>query len=688
MEYWARTTENDRKQPLQDHLKGVAQRTKQALPEELQSLGYYAGLWHDLGKYRPEWQDYLLKKGKKCTHAAHGAMLALDQMRTIVPAIAYAIAGHHTGLPKSSDFKKRDFKRKYGKDWEKALKNAQSEIENFLPETFPDIDLPTLRREFAIRMLFSALVDSDRLDAAYFEGLRLNPRPQTNFNPRQLEPATSEINQLRNVFASDCIAAATHPKGFFRLTGVCGIGKTKSSLRWGCIHAETHQMRGIVYVAPVKVIIEQTAQVYRDLLGLDNVLEHHSGYEPKTEDTRNYKLDTERWDKPYIVTSGVQFYESLFSHRPGQCRKLHQLRDRVILIDEAQTIPLHLVIPILDVLETLVQDWGCSIVLMSATQPDFSRLSFSDSQPFLQLWRDARDIIPRDRVLTQYQQLQRVTYHLTHETPWTWDNLLDDIQASGHQQNLIVVNTTKLAREGYQALQNRFGNNTFHLSSRMCPQHRFQVLNEIKDCLKNSSPCYLISTQVIEAGVDIDFPRVYRQLAPLDSIIQTAGRCNRNQRQSPENAVVTVFDLPKSSSPSGDYSKRINITKAVLNNHDYPLGADILPAIQEYFQRLYTEMNAGGQKIQSLRQKYDFPAVDEHFCIIDNDYTTAVVVPWQDGIKRINKLSSKDFLTQAEWRSIQAYSATVPKEHPQIKNCTNGLQIWTGDYDENLGCLE
>ncbi|MFP4009290.1 MAG: CRISPR-associated helicase/endonuclease Cas3, partial [Spirulinaceae cyanobacterium] len=328
-----------------------------------------------------------------------------------------------------------------------------------------------------------------------------------------------------------------------------------------------------------------------------------------------------------------------------------------------------------------------------ATQPDFSRLSFSDSQPFLQFWRNATDIIPRDRITTQYQQLQRVTYHLTHETPWTWDNLLDDIQASGHNQNLIVVNTTKLAREGYQALQKRFGDNTFHLSSRMCPRHRFQVLNEIKKRLENALPCYLISTQVIEAGVDIDFPRVYRQLAPLDSIVQTAGRCNRNQNQSPENAVVTVFDLPKPSSPSEDYKKRINITKAVFNNHTYPLSTDILPAIQAYFQRLYNEMNAGGQEIQTLRHNYDFPAVDKQFKIIANDYAASVVVPWQEGVTRINVLSSKDFLTQADWRSIQAYFATVPakindKSNPHIENKPNGLQIWTGEYDEKLGCLE
>ncbi|MDB9314991.1 CRISPR-associated endonuclease Cas3'' [Spirulina sp. CS-785/01] len=369
MEYWARIAEDGRKQPLQDHLQGVARLTSDCLPDFLQGVGFYAGLWHDLGKYRRVWQDYLQGKGAKQVHAAHGAKLALELARQQgddpdIPALAYTIAGHHTGLPN------RDLRRtlqQYWKGWEKARDTAQQEINEFLPQSIPDIELPPLKREFAIRMLFSALVDSDRTDAANFEKGETPPTslslPPSPFDPYTLKEVTSELDQLRNRFAADCITHAPQPKGFYRLTGVCGIGKTQSSLRWGLIHGKTHQMRGIVYVAPLKVIIEETAQVYRDLLGENNVLEHHSGYEPHPQDVRNYKLDTERWDKSYIVTSGVQFYESLFANRPGQCRKLHQLRDRVILIDEAQSIPPRLALPILDVLATLVEDWGCSVVL-------------------------------------------------------------------------------------------------------------------------------------------------------------------------------------------------------------------------------------------------------------------------------------------------------------------------------------
>lgn len=438
-------------------------------------------------------------------------------------------------------------------------------------------------------------------------------------------------------------------------------------------------MRGIVYVAPLKVIIEQTAKVYRNLLGEDWVLEHHSGYEPNPKEVRNYKLDTERWDKPYIVTSGVQFYESLFSNRPGQCRKLHQLCDRVILIDEAQTIPLVVAIPILDVLETLVQDWGCSVVLMSATQPAFDRLNLCDR---------AIDIVPKPQVAEQFRKLQRVTYRLQFDEPWTWSDLSDDIQTSQISQNLVVVNTTQVARDGYRELSDRYPGNAFHLSTRMCPAHRKQVLDEIERRLdpNNLQPCYLVSTQLIEAGVDVDFPRVYRQLAPFDSIVQTAGRCNRNQRLKPEDAIATIFNFVDSPEPS-DYRTRLQITKAVLDNYADPLGEDILDAIEAYFKRLYNKFHAGGQKIQEFRHEYDFPKVAKQFRVIDDDYAASVVVPWEEGDRLIATLTEKDFLTQVDWRKIQAYSASVPKKHPSIEAFANGLTIWTGTYDDEVGCI-
>lgn len=694
MKYWARISEDDRKQPLQEHLQGVARRTSEALSDRWQQVGYYAGLWHDLGKYVREWQDYLQNNGKKRPHAAHGAMLALMQADDpdFIPALAYAIAGHHTGLPNCEKLESENWENQ-AKGWETASRAAQEEIKDFIPIDLPDINLPNLRREFAIRMLFSALVDSDRLDAAQFEytsknsgelRVGLNHHLPSHFDPHLLPKPTSEIDRLRNVFASDCIANATQSKGLYRLTGVCGIGKTQSSLRWGIIHANTHQMRGILYVAPLKVIIEQTAKVYRKLLGDDNVLEHHSSYEPDPKEVRNYKLDTERWDKPYIVTSGVQFYESLFSNRPGQCRKLHQLRDRVILIDEAQTIPLHLAIPILDVLETLVEDWGCSVVLMSATQPAFDRLKLCDR---------ATDLIPQVRITEQFRQLQRVTYRNQSNKTWTWTDLAKDIQQSRHSQNLVVVNTTKLAREGFRELSDRYPGDTFHLSTRMCVAHRKQVLDEIERRLDPQTPrgCYLVSTQLIEAGVNVDFPRVYRQLAPFDSIIQTAGRCNRNQRLQKEDAIATIFNLADSSAPP-DYRKRIQITKTVFDNYADPLGEDILDAIREYFQKLYNDLHAGGQEIQKFRYRYDFPKVAKRFHVIEDDYAASVVVPWGEGDRLIETLSQKDGLTQTDWRSIQPYVATVPKkyledQYSEIEVFANGLAIWTGNYDSEVGCL-
>lgn len=689
----ARITSDGREQPLADHLKTVARLTSDSLPESLKRVGYYTGLWHDLGKYIPQWQRYLRGEAKKKPHSPQGAMFALMQCpdRDKIPAIAFAIAGHHTGLQNRTRLGLQDFEES-AKDWQESRDIACCELDNLIPETFPDINLPPLRREFAIRMLFSALVDADRLDAMNFEQKRRNPclaevSLPYSFNPRSLPDATTDIARLRNGFAEDCIATAEGKKGLYRLTGACGIGKTETSLRWAILHARYHQMKGILYVGPLEVIIEQTARVYRNLLGEENVLEHHSSYEPRSEEIRNYQLDTERWDKPYIVTSGVQFYESLFANKPGKCRKLHNISNRVILIDEAQTIPLHLAIPILDVLETLIEDWGCTIVLMSATQPAFDRL---------ELCHNAVDIISIEQVKQQLQALKRVTYRTVLDTPWNWENLAEDIQASGCQQTLTVVNTTALAREGYEALDALVSSNWYHLSARMCPAHRWEVLETILQQLSNNRPCHLISTQLIEAGVDIDFPRVYRQLSPFDSIIQTAGRCNRNGKLAVSDAtreadpcgIATIFKLQNAPSPAGDYTFRTQLTESILASYPNALDGDMLNAIQKYFQSLYNRLRSGGQEIQKARHCYDYPQVAELFRVIDDDKTQSVVVPWCKGKVLIEELQSQEFLTQADWRQIQPYCATVPRSAKTVKQLDNGLIIWTGNYDCNVGCVD
>ncbi|YAF99052.1 MAG: CRISPR-associated helicase Cas3' (plasmid) [Nodularia sp. CChRGM 3473] len=682
MEFLARITEDKRKQLLSAHLLEVAKKCSVTVSEQFRDVAYYAGLWHDLGKYRQEWQKYLLADGKRVYHAPHGAMLALMNSNK-VPALAYIIAGHHTGLHNQQHLDSADFEQ-YAEGWKQALEAAKREIPNFLPEKLPDINLTDYnRREFAIRMLFSVLVDADRLNAQIFESLQnweascvdlqysFNPHC---FHPPSLEPESTGINRIRNVFAEYCISAAKLSKGLFRLTGACGVGKTIAIARFATLHAEYQNMSGIVYVGTLKSIIEQTAQVYRNLFGEANVLEHHSGFEPKLQDVKQYKLNTERWDKPVIVTSGVQFYESLFANSPAKCRKLQGLINKIILIDEAQTIPGHLVRPILDILNVLVQDWGCTIVLMSATQPAFRNL----------IEDNAHDIIPVEVSRNFFEQLNRVTYRFIEDI-WNWQDIAQDIQASKYQKALIIVNTTKLACEGYYELSQMIPGNWFHLSSKMCPAHRSQVLLEVRSLLDSGEPCFLISTQVVEAGVDIDFPRVYRQLAPLDSLIQSAGRCNRNGKERQDKSVVTVFCMNATDPPG--YQAGVKITKSILNRFD--VNQNLLEAIEHYFLTLFHENHEGGKTIQHLRSVYNFPEVAKQVSVIDDLDQVSVVVNWQDRENLVEQLKDKEFLNEYDWRKVQSFTVNVRKRahESSIIPLNNGINVWSGIYNNQCGIM-
>ncbi|MDD1413607.1 CRISPR-associated helicase Cas3' [Dolichospermum sp. ST_con] len=680
MNYLARITPDKREQLLTKHLHNVAEMSASAVPQGFQAVARYAGLWHDLGKYRQKWQEYLINGGKQVFHSPHGAVLALQMAKKEPPAIAYIIAGHHSCLSERLRIKGDEYKQ-LAAGLEECLENAKQEIADFIPEQLPDINLPKLRREFAIRMLFSVLVDSDRLDAQRFEykgesplNLELSAYNKMSFNPHSFSsPSSNVISEARNVFAQHCTNKSELPKGIFRLTGPCGVGKTIASANFAYLHSQKHQMSGIVYVGPLKSIIEQTADVYRQLFGETAVLEHHSGYEPKIAEVKEYKLNTERWDKPVIVTSGVQFYESLFAHTPTKCRKLQGLINKVILLDESQSIPAHLVRPILNILNTLVTDWGCTVVLMSATQPAFHNLDDDDLI-------DAVDIIPENETIRLFQQLNRVHYQYIADI-WEWENIVSSIQESGLNQGLIIVNTTKLAREGYQILSEKFPDNFFHLSSRMCPGHRSQILGKVRQLLKDQKPCFLISTQVVESGVDVDFPIVYRQLAPLDSIIQAAGRCNREGKQNKGN--VIIFNMLGTNPPG--YIYPTNLTQTILVKYD--LNGDILRMIEMYFSNLFNQNHDGGIDIQRLRESYDFPEVAKSVKVIDDEHQISVVVKWGDSEKLIAQMQTQEYLTELDWRKLQQFTVNLPKKF------TNYIQIgkidvWTGDYDQKTGIME
>jgi CRISPR-associated endonuclease/helicase Cas3 len=663
--------------------------TADALPTQWQKVGNYAGLWHDLGKYRKRWQNYLRGEGDRTPHSAHGAWLALELGNPdTIPVIAWVIAAHHSGLHTPAYMESRGLQEN-AKGWQVARDNALAEIPDLLCTQLPDIELPVLRREFAIRMLLSALVDSDRFDAFQFEssedqlspGKGIQSSLKIDLPNRIASTSQSVVDEIRQTFLDQCIAAAQSERQIFRLTGACGIGKTISSAQFATIHAKHNQMKGIIYVGPLKSIIEQTAAVYCSLFGRAQVLEHHSGFEPPPQDRATYRLDTERWDKPVIVTSGVQFYESLFASTPGKCRKLKGLCDRVILIDEAQTIPLHLAYPVLDVLQTLVEDWGCSVVLMSATQPAFDRMNVPDLKPL--------DIISSDDIKQQFTALERVTYRIDLNAPWSPSTIAQELHQSNLNQGLIVVNTTELSRQIYQGLSRQLGH-WFHLSGRMCPAHRAEVLTEVRSRLAKNKPCYLVSTQVIEAGVDVDFPRVYRQLAPLDSIIQTAGRCNRNGKYEKHSAIVQIFLLAGKTSPDANYRNRISITRNLLQRDPEALGKNMLETIERYFQLLYNEQHAGGQEIQQLRSQYNYPEVAKRFKVIDNDWQESVVVPWKEGASLIAQLQEKEYLSRANWRELQPYTVGITKKlgEQYSKEFPNGMKVWFGSYSDQFGCFE
>jgi CRISPR-associated endonuclease/helicase Cas3 len=676
MNYLARITTDSKKQLLSEHLHNVAQLSASAVPQEFAAVARYAGLWHDLGKYQQKWQEYLKHGGNRVFHSPHGAVLSLQMGKKEPPAMAYIIAGHHSGLSERLRLRGDEYKQ-LAPGLAECLEIAKQEISNFIPEQIPDINLPTkLRREFAIRMLFSVLVDSDRLDAQRFESSINQDNCTYNFNSDfLLLKSQSIISQARIDFAQHCTNKSELPKGIFRLTGPCGIGKTIASANFAYLHSQKHQMSGIVYVGPLKSIIEQTAEVYRQLFGEIAVLEHHSGYEPKLAEARDYKLNTERWDKPVIVTSGVQFYESLFARTPGKCRKLQGLINKVILLDESQSIPADLVRPILNVLNTLVTDWGCTIVLMSATQPAFDNLDDDDLINVV-------DIIPEAETTRLFQQLNRVNYQYIPDI-WNWENIVSSIESSGLNQGLVIVNTTKSAREGYEILSAQFPDKCFHLSSRMCPAHRSQILRKVRQLLKDEKPCFLISTQVIEAGVDVDFPIVYRQLAPLDSIIQAAGRCNREGKQDKGNVIIFNMSSPN---PPG-YIQATNLTKKILTNYD--LNDDILPIIKMYFSNLFNQNHDGGIDIQKLRENYDFPKVAEAVRVIDNQHQISVVVKWGNSEELIAEMQDQKYLTEADWRKLQQFTVNIPNNE-KFSNYTQvgKIDVWTGNYDENTGIVE
>ena len=650
--------------PLKTHLSQVANQTLSFLPSHLSNLAYRAGLWHDLGKYRLEWQNYLKSlvdgvRGQKIPHAIHGAILAY---RLKLPSVAIAISGHHSGLPDVDELGEMIRNPESAAQTDEAIANALTELDlerDIEPEINPS--------EFVVRMLFSALVDANQLDCE-------NEIPEEwsigGLNIENIPPDNNPINLLRSQFFQQCQDAAIGKRGFYRITGPSGIGKTRSAMQFALKHCQENGMRGVIYLSPFCSILDQSYRIYQELLGEDNLIASWSSFDlGKEEDLKRYQWLAERWDAPIVLSTTVNFFDSILSNKPNKLRKIHQLQNRCIILDEPQSLPRDLLSTVLNVLDELVNNWGCTIVLSSATNPAFEQLpEFNQS---------VVDVIPKAQVETLFKRFNRCKF-----TRWSesvdLNAIADDIeQTTG--SGLVVLNTKKLAREGFELFRDRF-DKVWHLSTDMCPVHRRKILDEALPLLSKGEGV-LVSTSLIEAGIDLDCVRAYRQLAGLDSIYQISGRVNRNGLQ--EGAELIIFEIEGTNIRDVDMKARIDITKHLLSKET---NLENPKLFDEFFRRYYAG-DRDESKIEQLRKKFKFRQVAEKFKMIDT-ITQPVIVEYDDQaealIKSIggNSDNPRKLLRDLSQYSVVLQPSDIKKYKKNIVDI-DGFLKWEGDYGES-----
>lgn len=698
-------------QPLIEHLTKTADLAEKfGVDAGISELARTAALLHDIGKYSKAFQARLDGSKRKVDHATAGAkeirsLFNKDQnQKSLADMLAYCIAGHHTGLPDYGDSTDVDgagtllarVEKKPLKDFS-AYKTEIDANALTLPahvKIRSDKKQPGFSFAFLTRMIFSALVDADFQETETYYNQGEKPRggydsikelcQKFRAHLQKFDNPESDINKKRTETLKACIEKANLEQGFFKLTIPTGGGKTLASMAFALNHAVEHDLKRIIYVIPFTSIIEQNAGIFKDCLGEENVLEHHSNFDWKkksdenTEDaddetkdvTDKLKLASENWDIPIIVTTNVQFFESLFANKSSRCRKLHNLAKSVIIFDEAQMLPREYMKPCMLAVKELVQNYGASTVFCTATQPSLDR--FLENVEFT-------DLAPDPQALFDFYK--RVQVKNIGRVPDA--DLIEKIKA--YPQALCIVNTRKHAKGLFDMLEE---DGRFHLSALMCPTHRKEKLLEILERLKSGQPCCVISTQVMEAGIDIDFPVGFRALAGLDSIIQAAGRINR-ERKNPNGGDIFVFE------PDSLFIKQIphyielclGVTRVIVGDDRYSKDPTTIAAINAYFNRLYNsdiqdEKAFDSEEILSFckvierksRGKDDiynfaFKTVAKKFKLIKED-TVAVIIPHDDEAKGLIKNLTNSLYPPIDTvRSLQRYTVNIyEREFQALQN--------------------
>ncbi len=724
--------------------------------------------------------DGIKDSNKKQPHAHHGAAYALHDCHPSLWPVAIAVNGHHAGLHNRGNVDQRaDEYDEKAKACLEKIRDGHPDftipvLRDMLPEWLKRLEfLPGnkgngwLSTDLFTRFLFSALVDADRLDTEENAEDAEKKREARRWEPfvpesllQRLEEelsmraqravaegrASNEVIAVRQNVGDYCRKASTMDRGLFSLTVPTGGGKTLASMLFALSHAVHHSravpedrcFRRIIVVIPYLSIIQQTAKELRDVFESDEpkknrlVLEHHSqvenepvstgGKQDKEEPSydsvsERRRLAAENWDAPIIVTTSVQFFDSLFSRRPAKARKLHNIAQSIIIFDEIQTLPPLMLQPILHALSELAnpqRHYGCSIVLCTATQPALGK---SENLPYG--LENVRPIVPQENAKGHFNLLRRVTYRgldRNEQEEVTWEELAGAVLQQEVQQALIVVNTRQAARDLHGVFRDKLGNNgggLFHLSTWMMPAHRLEVLDEVKRRLdpknlkdKERERCILVSTQCIEAGVDVDFPTVWRAFGPYDSIVQAAGRCNRNGLvKNREDAVVHIFRPKDGEPPPGLYRTAIAQTELLRK---MGLAAPENPdSFTDYFRLLYQLSVPDECGIQRARSRFHFKEVDELFHFIEQDtisvlvrnqyigenltMTSAGELYDQARRRRFSDGKNTGYFTREEWRVIQPNIINLPisclkdeklkgKLDKAFNDESSGLYVWNGAY--------
>jgi len=689
----------------------------------LESWGDLLARWHDVGKYHPTFQKKLAGERMQIDHAVVGAALAMQQAKRAGQAPAFAIAGHHTGLANARGNSPEDFPSVTRIPLARRLRDNEHslhEVLPLLPASLKELGIPqvpgwiteaaspdAVKRSFSFftRMLFSALVDADRLATAEFYAAAEGSQPeheQLNYDSLatlrdQLDAhidrlaadansrRPSRVNTLRAEVLAACRAAAELPPGFFSLTVPTGGGKTLSAMSGALRHATCYGLDRVIVIIPFTSIIEQNAQRYREAFGTPagadnrNVLEHHSGIdEQKAEEISREaelrrRLAAENWDAPIVISTAVQFFESLFSDHPSQCRKLHRIAKSVVILDEVQTLPPGLLLPILDGLKELTSHYGSTVVLSTATPP-----ALAGRDGFPQGLGDVRPIIPDPVKLAASPAARRVRVDWRVDRTMTYDELAKELVR--HDRVLAIVHRRQDARTLAEKLPKK---GRFHLSALMCPAHRLKTIARITQALKTGATCRIVSTQLIEAGVDIDLPVVYRALAGLDSLAQSAGRCDREGKLTEaagRPAGEFIVFLAETSPPPGTLRKAMESTQTLLAQRGSSVLNELDPFNPDhcelFFRELYGKQELDARHVQRERAASNFANVAVAFQMIDNGWSRPVVVPWGDGPERINALRSE--VCRETQRAVQPFIVQVSGKHIDYMLDQGMVECWEG----------